>query len=339
MHSTVDNSRNTKIDMMRALAILVMFYAHALPHLALDNYSAFDRVISSLAAPVFLFLVGYNLFPLDTKAKKVKNCWRALIVLALAAAIDVMTWGIMPFYSFDVLYTIGFSIFFLALVGSLNAVKLIVIYALIIAIHAFYLYINAYTFDVNEPDFLDFSQKLSVITVLKNLFFDGWFPIFPWLSFPILGYLLKMKKVKLEGLAVLIIASTLFTIFVLFFNIEDAYLREFAVEIFYPVDILYLIGSISTILLLFTVFSYFTPKKSNILVKLGKLSLLMYFIHLEFYHLFFDGFLHFLNGNFLLTFSLFVVVFLLMTYVITWLKQSPRYNENNLILSVVLGKK
>lgn len=339
MDKAIENKRNGRIDLLRAIAIVIMFYAHALPHLGFNSYSAFDRIISSLAAPIFLFLVGYNLFPINTKERRIKNALRACIVLAMAAFIDIFTWNITPFFSFDVLYTIGFSILFMVLIGKLKFQLLVLCCITIVLIQMFYLWNGSYIFDINEPKFLEWNENISVLQPLRNMFFDGWFPLFPWLVFPLLGFIAKMKNVKFNHGYLQIIALTVFLFFLWQYNSNTSYLREFAVEVFYPVDLIYLLGSMAFIALMFYVVSLFNPNNSNILSKLGRISFFMYFFHLEFYHLFFDDLLNELNGNFYLAFLICILIFLCITLGISWLKQSKVYNENNLFVSVLFGKK
>jgi uncharacterized membrane protein len=90
--------REKNIDVLRGISITIMLYAHLLPFY-LEKTSLFfvERIICSLSAPVFLFLVGYN-FGINKKFNLL--IFRSAIVISLAVFIDVCVFEIIPFYSF-----------------------------------------------------------------------------------------------------------------------------------------------------------------------------------------------------------------------------------------------
>ena len=111
-------NRHVKTDVIRGLALLLMFFAHSAPYIEDNSLTSMTifRIICSLSAPIFLFLVGFNL----KKGCNLNNLKKGLFILLSAVLIDLFIWNILPFYSFDVLYLIGFSIILFPLWLRLN---------------------------------------------------------------------------------------------------------------------------------------------------------------------------------------------------------------------------
>jgi len=318
------------IDVLRAIAILLMFYAHLLPHFTENGEEIYflERLASSLAAPIFLFLVGYNFLPSSSMLNTIK---RVIIVLSYACLIDVLIWGIYPFYSFDVLYTIGLSLIFLQLITRfLIGFKLVILLGIIVAMFAIWKF-NFYLLTLDEP-YIGESYKMS--NVLFNLIINGWFPIIPWFIFPLLGYLAQSQKIN-KLFAVVVGGITFFTM-LFFFHDSSFGIRPFAVEIFYPADWVYLIIAISWLLILWSIRNIFDNSFFKFLNPLGKASFFLYGLHLFCYHLFADRLIDMglLKWQ---VFLFFLIVFYLSALILDAMKTKWPFYAKNQILRIIIG--
>ena len=324
-------SRNKSIDIIRGIAIVIMFYAHLLPHFTGFELSIFERITSSLAAPIFLFLVGYN-FSISTSFASLLK--RILIIFIFASLIDIFIWNVYPFYSFDVLYTIGISLIFLFIIKKWDKkLRFIILVFLVLSVILIDI-LKLYRVSIDEP-FL--GEKYSITAVFYNLFIGGWFPIFPWLFFPLAGNL--FKNISLNNTAVKIVSLVLFiSLFSLFCVLNyDFNLRPFAVEIFYPANIIYFPIAIAFITLLMSWKSILETKIFNILSIFGKLSLFLYFSHLFLYHLFADRLIKIIPSK-LIVYAIFLCFNLLIGFFIEHYKRKWVFYNKSEFVKIILGK-
>ena len=270
--------RDIAIDGIRGLAVICMMYAHLIPHYQENGTKLFffERIISSLAAPLFLFLVGYNFNIHQVFVNLLK---RVFVTLIIAAIIDTFIWNTFPFYSFDVLYIIGFSLLFIFLIKNLKQKTMLFFILVITLCSSVIQYLGYYSIHLDEPYF---NQEYKFLHVIYNFFINGWFPFFPWIIFPIIGLVTKnlnFEKKKHKILSISIFVCTI-TIICFYTNFDW---RTFAVEIFYPASFQYLTLSISYIYLIWAYKQIFYYKFLGFLTQFGKLSLLIYLLHLTIY--------------------------------------------------------
>jgi len=276
----MQKSRDYFIDQLRGYAMFMMFFAHLLP---IFNKTGIDsmfvyRIISSVAAPLFLFLVGYN-FSLNQDFKSVIK--KVLVFLLFAGLIDVFLWGILPFYSFDVLYCIAFGYFALYFFNQLrNSLKLSVLIIFVLGAFIFQFY---YSQKLNEPGIFQFND-FNYLVLLQNLIFNGWFPIFPWLFFIFLGSYVRFFQFNLfrKWLHIVSLISFFVCSYLVYF--KGAYMREMAVEIFYPANFLYLVLACSWLYFVWNLKNYFRQFDNNLIAEFGKYGLLFYVLHLTILH-------------------------------------------------------
>jgi uncharacterized protein len=328
--------RDEKIDVLRGIAISIMFLAHSLP---CDDFLAhttnfYLRIICSLAAPIFLFLVGINF---STKSLNFKNTFkRFLITILIASTIDVFLWGIIPFYSFDVLYIISLTLIILYLIHNLKESILMISILVIILITFCFHYFGIYEELLFEPKISDL-KDFNSISLFKNLFLNGWFPIFPWIIFPLIGFLVKKRKLTLIGFNYFVISLILFVFTtILKFN-ETNYLREEAIELFYPANLTYIFLAVSFIVLIKNIVHFLPFEKLKIFQLFGRASLFFYVFHLTMVHLFFKKFSENLEIHFINTFILFFLFFLVVALIINQFKKSKLFLKDNFILKTIFG--
>jgi uncharacterized membrane protein len=271
------------VDLFRGFAILLMLAANAWPELyPFDETPVFLRIVYSTAAPIFIFLSGVSIRIVQESGKTSGNVWkRSLQIIFLGVLIDSLVWQISPFATYDVLYLIGFSSIIVWYVGRLSSQLLKNIIALLFFVfHLFFL--SEYQFVIEDVPISQFTDAFTFPETLKRLFLDGWFPIFPWLSVSLIGYIsfanrsfFEEKKQFLFFFG--IICLLLFPFSFLFGTAPQA-IRDGYVELFYPVKqwyYLYLIGIFSLIVWSFSL----KVESMKMIRRIGSYSLSIYLFH------------------------------------------------------------
>jgi len=310
--------RNHSVDFFRGIAILIMVAANSYPYIFPDlPCPMLIRVLFSTAAPIFIFLSGVSLRLSEENGKSILNTFQRICqVLFFAVLIDVVIWGIMPFYTMDVLYLISFS-----LITILGLRKLPDFYALLVFVLSFSLtlfFAQQYNFSLNEVGAFEFGDDYLFLDAVKHIFIDGWFPIFPWIGVSILGYYFtKHRLVFGKYLNLFLLIGLAGVSGFLFFTLGGSFSfnlpRSNYMEIFYPVTLPFFVYMGSIFLLVF----YFMQKNylsRNYVCLLGTYSLAVYFFHavlLKFYLPIFDfeNTQHTFWTYFLIFSSIFILVF------------------------------
>ena len=276
--------RLSSIDIIRGFAILIMIFANAYPYLYPFEYCPkLLRLLFSSAAPIFIFLSGVSLRLAQENGKEIKSLiLRAFQILFFAIIIDMLIWSISPFITMDVLYLISYSLLLtIFLISFSDKIKLITAIVIVIFLAVTN---NYYNFELNEIPLGRFFSENSLFLFLHHVFIDGWFPVFPWTGFTILGYLICKNRITLSKYSNYMLLSGITFIFgfSLLYNIELVNLnpiRDGYTEIFYPVSIaflFYVFGLFFVITLLFN----FNLRGFRLVSLLGKFSLPIYFIHI-----------------------------------------------------------
>lgn len=276
--------RLSSIDVIRGFAILIMIFANAYPYLYPFEYCPkLLRLLFSSAAPVFIFLSGVSLRLAQENGKEIKSLiLRAFQILFFAIIIDIFIWSISPFITMDVLYLISFSLLFtIFLISFTDKIKLIIAIGIILSIAVTN---NYYHFELNEISLGRFFSENSLFPSLHHVFIDGWFPVFPWTGFTILGYLICKNRLALSKYSnhMLLSGSTFIIGFSLpysFALVDSNPFRDGYTEIFYPVTIPFLFYVIGLFFVITSLFN-FNFRGLSLVSFLGKLSLPIYFIHI-----------------------------------------------------------
>jgi uncharacterized membrane protein len=281
-------SRIVLLDYLLAFAILIMIFANASPYCFFGvRIIPAIRIIFSIAAPIFIFLLGYT-FALNNERRPNRNRqrMRSIQILSIAVIIDLIVWGTTPFYTFDVLYLIGFSSFFLSYIKKIKSLNyLATIIVIIFAIHIYLLNTINYRFVNNDIIVTNLeSYKYFFANSLKRFVFDGWFPVFPWLAIALTGYITFYLKPtinyqKFYG-AFSLFATIVFCLLFDFKNIQEP--RNGYLEIFYPVSIaliFFILAINSAIALLLSVNFTHSKTQFKYLQIIGQYSLFVYLLH------------------------------------------------------------
>jgi len=181
--------RDTSIDVVRGLAVLIMLPANAAPLLAEPHPFAF-RLASSFAAPLFVFLSGLMAGMSAGRGRRAGYLWqRALWVLCFAALVDVAIWRIVPFTTMDVLYLMAVAMLVLGALRRLPAWSLLALATLVFALTPLlqaWLGYSAAPLEIGLSGAIQMAPEQPV-SVLQHWLVDGWFPLCPWLGFGLLG--------------------------------------------------------------------------------------------------------------------------------------------------------
>ena len=266
--------RNQHIDSMRSLAIIIMLTANTTPYLITSDVPFVFRAICSFAAPLFTFLSGYT-FALN--GSRSNGYLSGIYVLLSAVIVDVVAWGIPPFQTFDVLYVIALGQMVLAVMKRLPSWCLVCIALLIMILPT--LLQTVYRFELSDPNWNSFRFNA------YRWAFDGWFPIFPWLSFPIMGYLSLEWKNRIPANAwSSVLTGCVFLGGFMFVSLEKSHqpFRDGYVEIFYPATLAYLLVAFGFCYLLLFGLSKplsMTSKVLDGINVLGRHSMFVYILH------------------------------------------------------------
>lgn len=275
--------RITSIDLFRGLAILIMIFANSYPYLYPEEYCPkILRLIFSTAAPIFIFLSGVSLrLAIENEKKTSSLLIRAIQILFFAVTIDALLWSIKPFITMDVLYLISFSLLISILILRLpDSFKWAVSFSIIVLV---FFTSKHFSHELNDIPIFEPVEEKCFSLALHHIFIDGWFPIVPWSSIVILGYLICKNRVKLLAYSNYLLIfgiSCVLGYFVAFMTdfVDFNSIRNGYTELFYPVTIpflFYMFGIFSLILYFFNV----SFQRFKTIRLLGKFPLSIYFIH------------------------------------------------------------
>lgn len=281
--------RESFIDLLRSIAVIMMIIANASSFLDPNYYSITYRLFCSLAAPLFLLISGYSFsFSYEKSMSSSYKIQSSLYLLITAMFVDSVLWGILPFQNFDILYVLSLGIFFNSLLTRYsNTVKLLTIIVIgfsTVFIQAF----SNYRHEVISIDIASFSiGNLAFYreNLIRSFYIDGWFPIFPWLSLPIIGSLVRnwMQRLNTPKIRFLLYVFTFLLLLLTIIHYSSYHVeRQGYVELFYPPSIYIvftgIIFSISSLIFLSNS-TIFNPYKSFLLL-FGKNSLQAYISHI-----------------------------------------------------------
>ena len=314
--------RNIWIDFIRSIAIIIMIIANSAAVIGNKEYSYFFRIICSLAAPLFVLLSGISFsvsskYPStsDTKTKS------AFYLLITASCIDLFIWQIPPFNTFDVLYIIAFGIFLNIFLKHKTLLYVLSFIVFSIGIAVYLQVVLPYRFHMQEislNNILQVNKSDYIISSIRNMFVDGWFPIFPWICLPLIGTLIVKYQHFFQSYKLYTYVFSLITFFVSIYGLSTSStivpLRNGYVELFYPASFLIFMLVCSGALLFFT--STFSYKISNPLISffsmIGKYSLFIYILHIAIIHFVLDVYFNSLDAS---SFAIVMVIFTVSLYV------------------------
>jgi len=269
--------RYDSIDILRALAIIGMIQVHFVELLSsyYDSSSLLYQIsdyVGSLPAPLFTFLVGMSLF-ISAKKQELsgaepqaiadRNLRRGVAIFFLGLVFAALIWTPAEVFGWDILTFIGAALIIVFTLRKQSNKSLTAIMIVILAVSPLLRIWSDYHSSWNHWG--EYVPAADLKGALLGFSLNGYFPLLPWLIFPLFGYLvgracfggdsLHLPRFILPvGVALTAIAlGLMFTNSVLGISNEPAawYLSPFT---FYPASTSFLLIALGIIMLLFWFF-------------------------------------------------------------------------------------
>ncbi|MCU0705135.1 MAG: DUF1624 domain-containing protein [Fimbriiglobus sp.] len=182
--------RYASIDLLRTLAIGLMVLVHFLENLAGANWTP-----AGFGAPLFAFLAGlsFRLWVRSQEAKGVEEgsisriaVRRGLFLFVLGFAFNVLVWLPEDTFNWDVLTMIGTVLVFLGVGRNLPTAVLATTAGLLVVLSPF---LRAQADYLSYWPAYHFECDWTLPDVTIGYLATGYFPLFPWAAFPVVGYL------------------------------------------------------------------------------------------------------------------------------------------------------
>ncbi len=281
--------RDHGIDALRGLAIVAMVASHMAREVLSAPHPLWLRAFGSLAAPLFIMLAGMMVAQTGTSKHHPPGYYlqRGAAILALAAAIDILLWGIYPFVGVDVLYLIGVAVPLAACFSRLSLFWQACTMAIMCLLPEVLRPLVGYPDTVFAVALNESPQQLveAAGIILQQWLLTGWFPLLPWLAFSFLGvWLFRWRQavaggfgVQAGSLALLLIAAGLAAAYLFPVRLAE---RAGYPELFYPPTVAFLLLAAGAVVGLLAQASFPWLSVNLPLVQLGRCPLLMYVVHL-----------------------------------------------------------
>lgn len=271
------HQRSHAIDALRGAAIVTMFAANLAGPCLRPPHPMWLRIYGSFAAPTFVLLAGMMTSMSSRPAPLHRLLKRSLLLLLLAAGIDLLCWGIDPFETFDVLYLLGLALPIAGLCSRLELRNHFLIASSVVLVTPWIHRVVGY--GPLLPDHLAYPWP-----AWRRLLVDGWFPVFPWLGLAlfgsVLGRLNPLSERRRPWLVPLGGVLTALGVFGWWLSPPPIVTRDGYSELFYPPSPQYLAIALGAVLLMLALFDKLQQRFSLAwLVVLGRSSLMMYVIH------------------------------------------------------------
>ena len=195
-------SRDRTIDVLRGLAIAMMVFGHLAIEVLVPPGAFYIEALGGSAPTIFLIVSGM-MVAYGARYRGYggsRYLARGALVVAMAVALDTLVWRIMPFTTVDILYLIGLAIPVTWLVttrlpralGWFLALTLLLITPFLQDLLGYTEYPTEIPLVGETPDVIRLEGVGPVriehqTSILQHWIVDGWFPIFPWLGFALLG--------------------------------------------------------------------------------------------------------------------------------------------------------
>jgi uncharacterized membrane protein len=197
--------RYQSIEILRTLAITMMVQVHFVENLS----GIIGFIPTGTAAPMFTFLSGvsYKLWLnaqhskciTDTQISKI-TVRRGLFLLGAGLLFNVLMWMPKEVFNWDILTFIGSAMLLLGVLRQLPT-PIIPLICVAIYVTAPILRIQTdYASYWSESDW--YSHDFTLSDVLLGYLANGYFPLFPWLIFPLMGYYVATQMFPETGRSV-----------------------------------------------------------------------------------------------------------------------------------------
>jgi uncharacterized membrane protein len=285
--------RDIPVDLLRGIAIVLMVGANTVPYLLLPPVPFAIRVLSSLAAPLFILLSGMMVALSRTRKQYPLSYFliRGGLVILIAALLEAAVWGIVPFIDMDVLFLIGISLPLVYLFLPLKRPVRWGIIAGIFCVTPLVQLVFGYPALPVQFPVASFSGAISggiLPAAARDWLIGGWFPVFPWLGVALLGAELgtirwakdgvtsfATRKYAAIALGMLATGTALWALFP-----GPQLVRYGYVELFYPPVPGFCLFVLGAVLCMFVVADLIPPACiPDPLCAMGECSLAIYILH------------------------------------------------------------
>jgi len=362
--SSSSKKRVIFLDLMRALAVLMMVQGHTIDTFLGDQYRTFDSnlfnvwyTIRGFTAPIFMFVSGVTftyLFRLQSvpflENPRVKKGVHRFIILVLIgyllrfptyrvfdfSEVDHGQW--LTFFTVDALHLIGFGILFIIYLSYLAEKYRLSDYLIYSLGASFFFFLFLVTEKINWANFLPIP--------FAAYFYQGtgsYFPFFPWAGYVVSGALLGTylaknpssfstkkfsQKLFLLGAGSLIICYSIHLL-------EDQLYGE---KVFWTDNTALIFYRLGFILMLNSFMSYISLRLKripDIIAKVGKNTLLVYVVHVIILYgsAWIPGFGMFYSKTLNIPFSILAAILLIvaMFWLVSLYERFKSYRRNKII--------
>ena len=182
--------RHTSIDILRSMAIAVMVVVHFG-----ENLSGWTPPFAGLGAPVFAYLSGVS-WVLWWRGRLARGATdeeisrttirRGLFVFGVGVLFNVVVWMPEDVFNWDVLTFVGSGLLVLEVARRMPRPVVALMMVMVLIAAPLFREMADYPAYWNDDSF---DPGFALSDVLIGYLATGYFPIFPWLAFTLLGYL------------------------------------------------------------------------------------------------------------------------------------------------------
>jgi uncharacterized membrane protein len=284
------SNRDVTLDILRGFAILVMIPGNMAAYVLAEPYPVWWRiyaVFGSFVPALFILLAGMMVvYTTRHRSYQLSHfLYRAFFLVVAGAILDILIWQTWPFLSIEVLYLIGLSLPICHDFQKLSTHWRWLTVATIFLLTPVLQHFMGYTPSPLQLSIFQSPQQLNPLTIAQHWLIDGWFPIFPWLGFALLGVNLGCLRLNHPnynkahataiGFILLVIGSVIW-----WQSNTPSYIRNGFTELIYPPSLGYIITNLGMIALYFVVVdSHLNWRGFNPLRIFGHSALLVYLLH------------------------------------------------------------
>jgi len=240
------------------------------------------ELLGSFPAAMFTFLVGMSLF-ISVKRQEDegvnpgliadRNLRRGVAIFFFGLLFLIFVWMPEEVFAWDILTLIGASLLILFPLRKLNTKVLLSIAIFVVVASPFIRQLTDYHSYWNKWG--EYVTSFKMPEVLMGFFANGYFPLFPWIVFPLLGYVVGRacfanKELCLPGMLlptgiVLVIVSLAMIFISSNVNLPEAAAWYISPFTFYPASTSFLLLATGINTLLFVFFyRFFDLKRTNV---------------------------------------------------------------------------
>jgi len=283
--------RDGTVDTLRGIAIVTMVPANMAPSALAAPHPLGERLFGTFAAPLFVFLSGMMVAYAVRRGARLRHVLaRGGVLLVIASAIELVG-GSFPLVSCDVLYLIAVALPLayasLRVPPLARALLALLVFAVAPVLQAWHYHPEIARVELREGWHAYVSQ---LTTIGDNWLVNGYFPVFPWLGFALLGAAVGSwrwqerdapQSFAARRPAGVALACLAIGIVWWWAAPGPHYVRNGYSEMFYPATPGYVLTSLGVIGLLFTLVDW-RPRVAGyrVLQTFGQASLFMYIGHL-----------------------------------------------------------